>query len=292
MLALSVERKKVMMRSSKYWETLAAVVGALLIATASGCGGAPDNGNPGGTGGGTGGTGGGTDETDFGTEGPYSVVREDTADFVYFYPESIEGEASWPSLVWFNGASGYAEDFNYNGLLESVASWGFIVIGGKAPGMNPNESDQRTELLRRNDDPADALAGRVDEERIALAGHSLGGFQTTTASPDYRIAIAVQGATSPQPEGASPILYMTSEGDETVDDSIIIDAFSEATGPAWLADHATVDHNDPRTDGGAYREPIIAFLRWQLREDANGAAWFEGESCVLCEDANWTFDSD
>lgn len=229
-------------------------------------------------------------DTAFPADGPLSVVREDTSDFVYFYPEDLDSESTWPALVWFNGLSGYTEDFNYNGLLESVASWGFIVIGGKASGMNPAESDQRTELLRRNGDPSDALFGRVDEDRIALAGHSLGGFQTTEFSFQYRVAVPIQGAGTPTMPEAAPTFFMTSEGDETVSDSVVITAFDRAIDDAWLANHASADHNDPRTDGGVYREPVIAFLRWQLHDDARGADWFTGDECVLCQDPSWSFD--
>jgi len=226
----------------------------------------------------------------FSAEGPYAVDFVQTDAFVFFFPRDLETEESWPSLIWFNGLSGYTDSFNYNGLLESVASWGFIVVGGKSSGMNPSESDQRTELLRRNADPGDAFFGRVDEARIALAGHSLGGFQTTEESPQYRVAVAVQGAGTPTSDDTPPTLFMTSEADETVQASIVITAFERANNDAWLTNHATADHNDPRTDGGVYREPIVAFLRWQLRADANGELWFEGSSCVLCEDPTWSFD--
>lgn len=227
---------------------------------------------------------------DFAAEGPYAVDFAETDAFVFLFPRDLESEDSWPALVWFNGASGYTDSFNYNGLLESVASWGFIVIGGKSSGMNPSESDQRTELLRRNADSRDAFFGRVDEARIALAGHSLGGFQTTEESPLYRVAVAVQGAGTPTSEDTPPTLFMTSEADETVESSIVMTAFDRANNEAWFANHATADHNDPRTDGGVYREPIVAFLRWQLRADANGEIWFEGDSCVLCESQSWSFD--
>jgi len=234
---------------------------------------------------------GGNDGAEFPPAGPESVVREDSDDFIYFFPEELTKESSWPALVWFNGLSGYTEDFNYNGLLESVASWGFVVIGGKSPGMNLAETDQRTELLRRNGDPTDILFGRVDEDRIALSGHSLGAFQTTEFSSEYRLAIAVQGGGMPTSSEAAPTLFMTSEGDEVVSSSIVMTAFESAIEDAWLANHATVDHNDPRTDGGVYREPMVAFLRWQLREDASGERWFVGDTCVLCVDPSWSLDT-
>jgi dienelactone hydrolase len=247
---------------------------------------ASDDSSPSGGGGGTGGS-----SAEFPTAGPASIVREDTDEFVYFFPAGLDVEADWPALVWFNGASGYQEDFNYNGLLESVASWGFIVIGGKYPGMNPEESDERTELLRRNEDPTDVLFGQVDMARIALAGHSLGGFQTTERSSLYRVAVAIQGAGTPTSSEAAPTLFMTSEGDEVVPSSIVITAFERAVDDAWLAVHNSADHDDPRTDGGVYREPLTAFLRWQLYDDANGASWFVGDACVLCTDADWGYET-
>jgi predicted dienelactone hydrolase len=223
--------------------------------------------------------------------GPYPTVREDTDSLIYFFPEEIEEETSWPSLVWFNGASGYAEDFNYNGLLQSIASWGFVVVGGKSPGMTGPETDQRAALLTRNQEPDDVLFGRIDADRIALAGHSLGGFQTTEESGAYTTAIAIQGAGTPRADEAAPTLFMTSQGDEVVSSSVVQQAFDRAINDAWLASHATADHNDPRTDGGVFREPVIAFLRWKLYDDDAGAAWFQGEGCVLCSDPLWSLDT-
>lgn len=262
----------------------------MLLAVGA-CGGNGTGGASGAGGGGNGGNGGADSDDAFPLAGPQSVVREDADDFVYFFPQVLATETAWPALVWFNGLSGYAEDFNYNGLLESVASWGFIVIGGKSSGMNGPEADQRTELLRRNSDPDDTLFGKVDEDRIALAGHSFGGFQTTEFSSEYRVAVAVQGAGTPTTSEAAPTLFMTSEGDEVVSSSLVTAAFERAINDAWLSNHASVDHNDPRTDGGVFREPIVAFLRWRLHDDPNGEEWFNGDACVLCIDPSWSFDA-
>ncbi len=84
---------------------------------------------------------------------------------------------------------------------------------------------------------------------------------------------------------------MSSEGDDVVSEEIVRTAFDGAIDEAWFANHATADHQDPRTDGGVYREPVIAFLRWQLLADPAGAAWFEGDACALCTDPAWSFDT-
>ena len=157
--------------------------------------------------------------------------------------------------------------------------------------MNSDETDQRTELLRRNADSGDILFGKVDENRIAVAGHSLGAFQTTEVSSEYRVAIAVQGGGAPTSSEAAPTLFMTSEGDEVISSSIVIGAFDAAINDAWLANHASATHDDPRTDGGVYREPVVAFLRWQLRDDADGERWFVGDACVLCVDPSWSLEA-
>ena len=83
------------------------------------------------------------------------------------------------------------------------------------------------------------------------------------------------GAESPWPKAAATVIA----------------AYEAAVEDAWLANHATADHNDPRGDGGVYREPIVAFLRWKLQEDAGGEAWFVGDACALCQAAEWSFDT-
>lgn len=223
----------------------------------------------------------------FGLVGPHAVVREDTAALVYFFPDDLQSRTRWPAMVWFNGASGYTDTWNYNELLRSVASWGFVVVGGKDPGRNPPESDERTSLLARNDDPDDRLFRRLDVERMGLAGHSLGAFQTTSASGTYQAAVAVQGASPPS--NTTSTLYLTAVMDDVVPPSLVADAFAQATGPAWLASHGSANHDSPRLDGGPYREPMIAFFRWQLLDDSIAATWFDGAGCVLCTSGAWDF---
>ncbi|MBM4243474.1 MAG: hypothetical protein FJ148_06605 [Deltaproteobacteria bacterium] len=220
----------------------------------------------------------------FGLVGPHTTVREDTAELVYFYPADVRSAVRWPAVVWLNGASGYTETWNYNELLRSVASWGFIVVGGKSPGRNPAASDERQALLARDADAADVLAGRIDHARIGLAGHSLGAFQTTAATEDYRAAVPIQGGAAAV---GRPTLYMTSALDTVVPPASVAAAYDAARGPAWLASHGAADHNAPRLDGGPFREPLIAFLRWQLAGDPVGERWFAGAGCVLCTSEAW-----
>jgi dienelactone hydrolase len=223
----------------------------------------------------------------FGLIGPHAVAREDTSDLVYFFPEDLEAQARWPAVVWFNGASGYTETWNYNELLRSLASYGFVVVGGKSLGRNPPEKDERAALLARNDEPGDRLGGRVDVERMGLAGHSLGGFQTAAAAAPYRAAAAIEGASTPS--DPTPTLYLTAAMDDVVSPSLVADAFAQAFGPAWFASHGAANHDAPRLDGGPFREPFIAFFRWRLADDPSGESWFSGPECVLCVSGAWEF---
>jgi hypothetical protein len=43
-----------------------------------------------------------------------------------------------------------------------------------------------------------------------------------------------------------------------------------------------------RPNGGAFAVGPVAWLKWQLKDDANAKAMFVGEKCGLCTDAEWT----
>ncbi len=252
---------------------ISAVIGLLLVFTIIGCGGDDD--------------GGAVAAGEFGVVGPYETVLEDSADFVWFYPSNLGEPGIWPALVWYNGASGYSDDNNYNPLLESLASWGFVVVGGKSPGRNPPESNQLDELARRASSAGDALDGKVDLDRVGVAGHSLGAFESTIDGAMFRAVAAVQGGFAAA--GSAPTFYSTAVNDTTVPPQSVRDAFETTEGPDWFASHSSADHSSPRRDGGPYRAALIAFFRWRLDDDRSAAAWFEGPDCLLCGGPEWEY---
>lgn len=100
------------------------------------------------------------------------------------------------------------------GLMEALASHGFIVISAEHTGnaqASPTDSfDEAASnrvpdvsflidmMVRRNQDPLDEFFGRIDEQRVGVVGHSFGGMTAVGmaagwagAAPDPRVTAIV-----------------------------------------------------------------------------------------------------
>jgi hypothetical protein len=83
---------------------------------------------------------------------------------------------------------------NYENLANRFASWGFVVLGLSF--LDEAKHDQNTaQAMAAIDfaiDPAGPLAGLLDGQKIAVAGHSLGGkIAFMTAASDPRVKVVV-----------------------------------------------------------------------------------------------------
>ncbi len=128
-------------------------------------------------------------------------------------PAAREG-APFPALVYSHGFMSWYSEGQY--LAEALASRGTVVLsvsypltsrgspGGPTGGDLSNQpadvSFLLDSLLGWSRDPGHLLAGRVDPERIALAGLSLGGMTTTLSAfhprlrdPRVRAAVSIAG---------------------------------------------------------------------------------------------------
>jgi dienelactone hydrolase len=159
--------------------------------------------------------------------------------------------------------------------------------------------------VAQNADQASPYYQRIDTKAIAVSGFSCGGVQALRIAGDPRVKTVVVmnsglfSEATPLPEMDvpkselkklhTPTFYLL--GGETDiawkngrDDFRQIDHV-----PVFYADLLGAGH------GGSYAEPnggraataVVAWLDWQLRNDARAARWFKGKDCGLCSDKAW-----
>ena len=221
-----------------------------------------------------------------------TVAREGRVTRVRVYrPAPLPSPA--PLLVFLPGL--LLESAQYAPLLERVASHGVVVIGADLP-VSLTEMDQPAlaedarAVIDWALDSAGRLAGQIDPERIALAGHSLGGKVSTLAAlADPRVAalFAVDPVSS---EG-------TAGGFSVTNPDVIHDGLERLDLPAAFAGETTngaggvngqpcapADGNFERFFAAATAAP------WAARYDFPGAdhidfVWDQEDclACLLCE---------
>ncbi len=190
---------------------------------------------------------------------------------------------SFPLVLWSHGRTGTRS--SYALLCEAIAARGFVVIAPDHAGdvladwlLGTNVDDETNEANRVEDarfvldtalDPDGPLAafGRgIDPDRIAVAGHSYGGFTALTlaggAVPDRRVrAVAgLQALTRTIPKQVLerveiPVLLVTGSNDTTTPPETDADrAWAKlAARPAWRVDIERAGHQGC-SDVGLYLE--------------------------------------
>ncbi len=107
----------------------------------------------------------------------------------------------------------------YQGTLEHLASWGYLVIASESQGsIFPSHqglaNDMRScldWLELRNADPSSALFARVDTSALGLSGHSMGGgcsMLAAAADPRVRV-VANLAAAETNPSAAAAAVNVT-----------------------------------------------------------------------------------
>lgn len=143
-------------------------------------------------------------------------------------------------------------------LAQHLASWGIVtastdhpsrglldVIGGTAEGQRPAIDDSRslrTYLTTLDADPL--LGGALDNDRVALGGHSAGGATVAEMAGDEGILGYVSYASGLGDEAPDiPSLFMAGELDMIVDPvERTALAFERAPAPSWLWSFADSGH--------------------------------------------------
>ncbi|MEU4062385.1 acetylxylan esterase [Streptomyces wedmorensis] len=229
--------------------------------------------------------------TDWGSPGPYEVDVDIEVVHTFYYPRNMgqRGELH-PVIIWGNGTG--AVPGIYSSLLRHWASQGFIVAAANTPTSNFALSMRAgiDVLEQRNADSASRFHGKVDLDHIASAGHSQGGAAAINAAIDPRVdtAVPIQPGPLADPDLMDePVFHLAGQNDLTVWPALV-KAFHRDSDhvPSVYGEIRGAGHLASIGDGGDFRAPTTAWLRFWLLGDENARGMFFGPGCTYCADGD------
>ncbi|MCB1016515.1 MAG: hypothetical protein KDB10_15605 [Acidimicrobiales bacterium] len=242
------------------------------------------------------------------------AANERVLETTYTFPDA---DGPFPLIVFAHGHNGHPRKFGE--LFAAWAGAGFVVaapafplsndeVPGAASPLDLSEqpgdvSAVLSEALRRNDEPGDPLAGRIDPERLAVGGLSLGGATTYLAAFDdccrderFDAAMVLDGL-RPDPSGLDlaiglPLLVVHADADPVAPYAPAAEAFAAAAAPTYLLTlhedvHASPFEDAPDPADELVAEVTTAFWRHHLAGDATAASDLEAAATARPRLATW-----
>ena len=265
-----------------------------------------------------------------GGTGPFKAValgEETLSKFTIYRPKNLDDFGSkqkLPILLWGNGACADSSAM-HKLYLNEIASHGFIVFAvgpfsslHEEPQMGPMGGERKEISLlealnwavAENSRKSSVYFGKLDTDKVAAMGMSCGGLQALEVSHDPRVDTSVicnSGILNgPPPEGLkmpvltkdtlkqlhAPIIYVIG-GEKDIAYPNAMDDFKRIEKVPVVIINFDVGHGGTyaQPHGGAFSDPTIAWLKWQLDGDEEAALMFKGEKCGLCIDAEWKIET-
>ncbi|MCI8514152.1 MAG: alpha/beta hydrolase [Lachnospiraceae bacterium] len=239
-----------------------------------------------------------------------------------WYPSDMtESNHTYPLVVMANGTGVTASQ--YKEVFRHLASWGFVVIGNEDANCRTGASSAAALdfILRLNEDSGSDFCGRIDTDRIGIAGHSQGGvgaIHAVTAQENGDLYRAVFAASTTSPLFADvnvlgaewsydmskitiPCFMVagTGKGDAgTAADRTATEG--QGICPLWaltenydaipdtvdkvMARRSGKDHGDMLRYADGY---MTAWFMYYLKEDARAGEAFFGDSAEILSNENW-----
>ncbi|RIV35962.1 alpha/beta hydrolase family protein [Micromonospora radicis] len=214
-----------------------------------------------------------------------------------WYPTqgSQVADGRFPVVLYSHGLASLPE--LHTGLTARWAAAGFVVAAPAYPHTRRDaarfsRADVRHQpadgwrvirhLVRLDRRTGDPLAGHLDVQRVAAAGHSAGGFTTsgmfTSGRPAWLragIVIAGGGMAGSFAEPPAPILFVHGTADSVVPLSVGRAAYRRSIGPASFLSLLGQGHGEYLIPGRPGFAQVLGtttdFLRWTLYGDQQAA---------------------
>jgi len=219
------------------------------------------------------------------------------------YPAPLPGPC--PVVVWGNGTGGTPE--NYEGVMDHLAGWGFIVIGSYEPYMGTGQAILTTVdfMTILNTDTSGIFYGKADMDRVGAVGHSQGAAGVLNAHTDFPagsifrtlvpVNLPTQKWTNPEhiynPGMVQcPVFLMSGKADGLISPVKSNDEAFDAIPagiPAAMGLAAGTGHLAFTKDGGRHLGYLTAWLRYQLYNDTIAATAFTGADAEIKHNSGW-----
>ena len=233
--------------------------------------------------------------TNWAGTGPFAVTSQQSGVGHTIYRPSALGTlgcTTHPVILWGNGTG--TTPTTYDALLRHWASHGFIVAAANT--RNPYSGQEMVAgldyLAAQNQTSGSAFFGKVDTAHVAAAGHSQGGGGAINAGGDPRVGVTVPIEPSPYasiPGLHGPMFILAGQYDTVVPSPVVKNMFNQAGHVVAIYGNLEgASHITPAGDGGGFRGPVTAWLRFELMGDSDARPLFFGPACGYCASQLWT----
>jgi pimeloyl-ACP methyl ester carboxylesterase len=249
-----------------------------------------------------------TIETTYKTAGTFSVSTAtvtDTSGLVYnlYYPTTLgAGGMRHPIITWGNGSN--ATPSNYYGLLNHLASWGFVVVAVDDPttGTGAEMLAAAQYMVARDSDSASLFYQKLDTGKVGAIGHSQGAGGTVNVT-NHSNGLIKSAVTIALPNTiwvsagdeyyvdqlTVPVLFLSGSTDIIIASASTQTGFyNQVPGAAAKAVLKGAGHNTIQNSGGGFLGYINAWLMYTLRGDSTARGAFVGTTPEINTNTSWS----
>jgi hypothetical protein len=236
--------------------------------------------------------------SEYGAMGPFGVVKVDgtgpDGQYTMFRPETLGGTNGFlhPPATWGNGI--FTTPDNYQGLLGTMASHGFVIIASNSTNVTAALMTAGLDWLLQQNAAAGDLQGKLATDCAVTIGYSLGGGASIDSGdhPNVVTTVSFHGLQGAAEQLHAPLFLLTSTSDgfvtksgftqPTYDRSTVVPTLMATLEvPGAVPDN--YGHLIPLNDAGEERAPAVAWLRFWVYGDDGARHYFYGNDCVLCQ---------
>lgn len=231
--------------------------------------------------------------------GPFTPVTDTgvgpDGDGSLYHPDLQQAADVRFPIVIFDGLPNIVDADLYRPSVEHLASHGFAVYLARATEGGAEILAAIDWMVAENANTDSPLYQRLDPERIAAGGHSIGSHAVIAVGDDPRLRTTFHAAGEPsQPYEAITTLHAPAAffcvdinilSSEPAPNSVCSPGFDQLEAPAL---RAVLTGWPPDSVEGNALGVFAGWLRWQLADDMTMKAMFLGDDCALCTRPQWS----